>query len=632
MIRNFALTFFSVLATACLFSQVAYEWHFGQGDVNDDNARSIAIDDSSNVYVCGVFSGTIDFDPGAGSYMLTSNGGNDAFIQKLDSNGVFIWAQQIGGAGDDGAMNLVLDDSADVHIVGNFNGTVDFDNGSGTAELINGSQFSDGFMLTLDRNGGFEDVFHLRGNGPMSADAIAIDTSENVYVTGNFSSFINFDDAVGTTTIVAFSDGARDPFAIKVDAQGDGVWGKVFEGPGFDIGTSIAVNDDQDVFVGGFFVDSVDFDPSVSQQNILSNGNEDAFVLCLDSLGELEWVNTFGSTSSDRVDAMDWNNGRLSATGSFRETVDFDPGATISNHTSSGGADVFALTLNGDGDYLWSRAFGAGSADEGFGVEIDDASNVYLTGYFNSTVDFDPSAEVFTLTAQECDVFIQKLDQNGDFQWVRKCGSPGHDVGRSVAVSPSASVYNSGFFVQTCDFNPGPGVANATAVGGYDGYVLKLSDCSLETGFTQNGDTLIANATNVSYQWYRCEPTFGPIAGATSQSYTILSAGTYALQITEGECVDYSDCMEVGALSTNDLEAESFIVYPNPTINGKLTVEGKNAFWDDIVVRDASGRIIDVVDARGLFSVQLELPTTKGSYFLTTSSSEGRWVEHVIVL
>src|SRR5690606_28763621 len=101
-------------------------------------------------------------------------------------------------------------------------------------------------------------------------------------------------------------------------------------------------------------------------------------------------------------------------------TVDFDPGIGVFNLTSNGSSDVFIQKLDVSGNFLWAKSFGGGpsSSAAAFSITIDNNGNIYTTGRFWATVDFDPGVGVYNLTSNgRHDIFIQKLDVNGDFLW-----------------------------------------------------------------------------------------------------------------------------------------------------------------------------------------------------------------------
>ena len=124
------------------------------GGTSNDYGNSIAVDASGNIYTTGYFAGTVDFDPSAGTYNLTSAGGNDIFISKLDASGNFVWAKQLGGTNDEKGNSIVVDASGNIYTTGNFAGTVDFDPGAGTFGLASTGNY-DIFISKLDASGYF---------------------------------------------------------------------------------------------------------------------------------------------------------------------------------------------------------------------------------------------------------------------------------------------------------------------------------------------------------------------------------------------------------------------------------------------------------------------------------------------
>ena len=129
-----------LLITICISSvsfgqQTNFEWAKAFGSVEYDVGNAIAVDESGNTYTTGIFEGTVDFDPGTGTFVLTSEGGHDVFIQKLDASGNFIWAKAFGGPYDwenpsqDNGYCIAVDASGNIYTAGCFGGTVDFDPG-----------------------------------------------------------------------------------------------------------------------------------------------------------------------------------------------------------------------------------------------------------------------------------------------------------------------------------------------------------------------------------------------------------------------------------------------------------------------------------------------------------------------
>ena len=194
----------------------------------------------------------------------------------------------------------------------------------------------------------------------------------------------------------------------------------------------------------------------------------------------LEWAKLIGSTKDDFSSSIATDaSGNVYSAGSFVGTVDFDPGAGVFNITSQGfltNSDIFVLKLDANGNFLWAAGMG-GSSGRGNarGVDVDAAGNVYITGVLNGTIDFDPGPGVFTASAvQADDIFICKLDVDGNFQWVKSFGGFASDIGWAITVDASGNVYTTGEFWGPVDFDPGPAVLNVNSVDRYDVFVLKL--------------------------------------------------------------------------------------------------------------------------------------------------------------
>lgn len=192
----------------------------------------------------------------------------------------------------------------------------------------------------------------------------------------------------------------------------------------------------------------------------------------------LVWAKGFGSTavyesaSAVTVDGA----GDVYVTGNFKETVDFDPGPGSFAVTAAGDDDIFISKFDAAGNFLWARTFGAAGVDGGSGVKTDAAGNVYIIGTFHNTVDFDPGPGTVTLSAAGgADVFLLKLTAAGNLAWVRNIvRGPMTDAARSVAIDAAGSVYTTGSFANTADFDPGTPTFNLAAAGGVDVFVSKL--------------------------------------------------------------------------------------------------------------------------------------------------------------
>jgi hypothetical protein len=245
------------------------------------------------------------------------------------------------------------------------------------------------------------------------------------------------------------------------------------------------------VYVTGYFEGTADFDPGPGVDSHTSNGWEDAFLSKFDSSGSFQWAKTWGGSDDDNgLDVAVDGSGNVYVTGSFEGTADFDPDPGVDNHTSNGEYDVFLAKFDSSGSFQWAKTWGGTGEDDGYAVAVDGSGNVYVTSYFEDTVDFDPGPGVdFHTSNGYYDVFLSKFDSSGSFQWaITWGGSSGWDYGYGVAVDGSGDVYVTGYFYGTVDFDPGPGVDEHWSNGYADVFLSKFdSSGSFEWARTWGG-------------------------------------------------------------------------------------------------------------------------------------------------
>ena len=402
-----------------------YVWAKSFGSTRSDSGQSVEVDSFGNVYITGAFAGTVDFDPGPGVENLTSTpGGNvDVFVSKLDASGNYVWARNFAGPSA-GANSVEVDSFGNVYTTGSFSDTADFDPGPGV-ENLTAIRYGDVFVSKLDASGNYVWAKSFGGFWSDDGAELKLDASGNIYTVGSFYNTVDFDPGPGVANVTAVSDGNPDIFVSKLDASGNYVWAKNFGSSVQDRGYSLALDSSANVYTTGNFRGTADFDPGPDVANLTSiGGTTEAFVSKLDASGNYVWAKSFrgngdGGGSSVTLDS----SGNVFTTGNFSSTVDFDPGPDVANLTSAGNYDVFVSKLDASGNYVWAKSVGGTSGDGGHAVGVDSSQDVYVTGSFSGTADFDTSAGLANLTSSGgVDVYVLKLN-----------GSDG-----SSSISPSA--------------------------------------------------------------------------------------------------------------------------------------------------------------------------------------------------
>ncbi len=387
-------------------------WAKQIGSFSADNGYSIWLDGTGNIYAGGNFSGTVDFDPGAGTTNLSSAGGMDMFILKLDVNGQFKWARSMGNASNQGGLKITTDPDGNVCIAGGFDGSLDFDPGAGTC-VLNATEF-DIFVAKLDADGDFIWARKMGGIWSDGASSITTDASGNIYTTGSFLDKVDFDPGAGTYYLNC--DKESDVFILKLDAAGNFGWARSLSGKSFDGGCSIAIDGNGDIYIGGQFSVEVDFDPDTSSTFFMTGaGQIDLFVLKLDAGGNFIWARNMGGLGWDlgRDIALD-NSGNVYFTGSFQGVVDFDPDPSTTFNLNSGSWNaIYILKLDNSGNFVWAQKMGSAviqTEHYGRSIALDGSGNIYVTGTLQASVDFDPGPKTFNLqSGGGTDIFICKL-------------------------------------------------------------------------------------------------------------------------------------------------------------------------------------------------------------------------------
>lgn len=245
--------------------------------------------------------------------------------------------------------------------------------------------------------------------------------------------------------------------------MGDFIWAKQIGGGsnsgagirGMKIGTD-------GIYLAGAIGGTVDVDPGVGVVNLTPVGSPNAALIeKLDTAGNYIWAKQINDVGILGLALDSYSNYYI--TGAFSGTVDFDPGTSIVNLTATSpvsayGADIFIEKLDSVGNFQWVKQIGAGYDDIPQGIAVDRWGNCAVTGYFNSTVDFDPGSGVSNIAATSRNIFTMSLNTNGGFRWAKSVDNHSTYDGQVVVIDTSGSVYTTGGFLSSSDFDPGSGV------------------------------------------------------------------------------------------------------------------------------------------------------------------------------
>ena len=474
----------------------AFVWARRLGGTGADYAYTVAAGTDGSVYTAGGFSEVADFDPGAGTFNLSSAGGTDAYVCRLDENGAFEMAVSWGGSYTDSARHISITADGSMHTIGTFTRIADFDPGPEvflrtteklhkslgySSAFVNASGTYDAFVSKLDAAGNYVWAQQYGGTGSDYAKAIAVGADGSVYTAGSFAEVADFDRGAGVHELT--SAGSSDAFIVKTDAAGSLTWVWQLGGADGEAANAVALGPGDSVYAIGYLSTGVttpiDFDPGPEEfllPDVDAMGVTHTFSPTPgQSLGGLDagLVGTppsfgfslgIGSSGADegKVVATD-AAGNVYVTGTFRGPADFDPGSGQTILTGIGSSDVFVAKYTRMGVLVWAKQIAGPSYLYSRGMLVSDAGDVTLAGSYRDAVDFDPGPGELILESPSSATFVAHLDTDGELVWVRSMDA---DAPTDLATDSDGALYLAGSFNGTDEFDPGPGTFNLTSAGG----------------------------------------------------------------------------------------------------------------------------------------------------------------------
>ncbi len=317
-----------------------------------------------------------------------------------------------------------------------------------------------------------------------NAMGIAVDHSSNIVISGYFAGTADFDPDTASAVNIS-SNGSNDVFVAKYDSTGSFLWAIAIGGPNDELMYSDPVVDlFNNVYVCGVFNDGCDFNPAAQNFQLNNYGSNDGFIAKYDSMGNFIWAKGFGGMLEDDVYRIDVdNNGEVLFIGSFKDTVDLNPGTAVLSFTSAGGADVFYGKLDATGSLVFVNAMRGKGDDRAYNITHDLNNEIVLTAGFNDTIVVNPNGTSLTLTDPSgASSLVAKFSSLGSLQWafrISKCLPFG------LSTDHNNDILTSGQFNGSADFDPGTNVQTLSAqAGSFDAYMAK---------YTQQGNFVFAS-------------------------------------------------------------------------------------------------------------------------------------------
>lgn len=474
----------SVWGAICSAQEYYGTTTFGDGSI--DFAYRSAMDSQGNVYASGIYSGTITI----GNSVTWAGGNADGFLAKYDNDGNPVWVKSFGGAADDVALDVAVDSSDNLYITGYFQGAgalaFDADPGPGVylLEQLSPILSRDCFIIKLDSNGDFvwaKQVSNPSGfNVNEDSKSIEVDSAGNVYIGGSFV-YADFDPDPNTSFELFSTNGGSSPdgFLLKLDTDGNFVWVKTLGSTGIVEIVDMEFDTNEDILLGGRFRNTVDLDPNAGTSTFTSNGGDDLFMAKLSSDGDYIWGQAFGGSGLDVFKSIHDRPSGVYVEGMFSGTVDLNPTAGTNTYVSNGPYDAYLSKFDTDGNYEFSYVLGGETTALEHFYDIAEGfnGNLFVTGSFNGTTDFDNSAaEAITTSNGNTDNFLMEMTTAGEYvnHWTTG-GANTEDFPQLYFNDDNHILTMGAFRSPSVDFNPFAGEDIINVVGFYDGYFSRYN-------------------------------------------------------------------------------------------------------------------------------------------------------------
>jgi len=414
----------------------------------------------------------IDYDPGDNEFFLDEVEGWGSFIQKLDSNGNFVWAKQIFGLEWNSSQVNIYDivfSNNFIYISGLFDNTADFDP-SEAEFVLDGTQF-DIFVLKLDLDGNFIWAKQIGSGGGDFLRSFVIDSNENIYLSGYIGgSDFDYDPGINEYTLP--TNNSERIFFLKLDQNGEFQWVERLPYENNSTLPSLSIDSNNDYIYVKTYDDEVDqtFNGTAYSTKTIINK--------FDTEGELLWnKDFFGTSDIFNVSNVIDNIGNVYTIGSYKGEMYFENGDVLA---SNGNFDIFISKLDSEGNSLWALGMGGDMSDRGWSIATDSNGNVYAVGSFEDTADFESgTGGQFLFSEGGKDIFILKLDSNGNILLLEKISGTNEaniddEEAEHIIIDESDNIYISGYFQGNADFDLGANSTFLNSFGGNDIFILKM--------------------------------------------------------------------------------------------------------------------------------------------------------------
>lgn len=435
-----------------------YEWAKGFGGPGDEKSNKVTLDPKGNIIVMGRFySKEITLDSIKLINADQKKVSCDAFIAKYNPNGKVIWAKSFGGLSDDLPTHVATDKKGNIILSGGFDSDT---MRIGKNLLINNTKRGDGsdvFLTKLSPNG---EAIWARSFGNEKSDGgydtFSIDNDGNIFYAGSYRSTFLMLDSIKLTN----SSKESETYIAKFNPEGNALWAKMIQGANFDEPQSCSLDPKGNFILAGYFLgDSIIFESTILKNKSRKSEKpsplppSDIFVAKYSTNGKLLWAKSFGGYSTEVGTSKTDGAGNIYLAGLFADSI-FTLGnialrnsSALSEDSSFIMPDIFVAKLDKDGEVVWAKNAIGKSGDYTRTLYVNKKGDSFITGYFDSP-SLDFQNYSITNTGQE-NFFIASYSSKGNFRWAKTSDGKGRNSGKNCIEDKDGNIYVTGYFQST---------------------------------------------------------------------------------------------------------------------------------------------------------------------------------------
>jgi hypothetical protein len=564
-----------------------------------DNSKTLVIDPSSNLiwgnyiggnsldystalctfnnllYKCGYTLSTSNIAT-AGVHQTTLSGSFDSYLVKYTSAGVMVWGTYFGGTDVDAVYSAATDSNGNIFVGGDTFSTSNVAS-PGSHQPAYGGGIDDAMLFKFNSFGQRLWSTYYGGSFHDIIGHLCVDVNDNVFICGHTeSSDPNVMATAGAYQTTYAS--AYDVFVAKFSPLGVRQWGTYFGDTGADEAWGIDTDPNGDVYVSGFTASLFSISTPTAHQTTFGGGNNDCFVIKLNSAGtNLIWGTYYGGNGDENGTSVEVAGGKVFLVGTTTSSINISSASSFQT-SQSGAEDGFLVSFNTNGARLWGTYYGGVDADYVNDLFLDANNDVLFCGQTlsQSGISTGGAYQASIADPNNYDAFFVKFNNTGARILGSYFGGTDSENSKGIVTDTQGKLYLSGETQSTLGIST-PVSTSSVYLGSGDAFLAKfcitnkINVSSLPSSTICMGGpscTLTAPANCQTYSWSAGQTTsFVVISNPT----VVTNYTTVANVVDVDGCTAYSDTIQVYFLDCTGLQTQNvdteIRIYPNPANN-----------------------------------------------------------------